>query len=103
MIEQETVLRLADIENLVSCPFCNYAVEGLPIEVDKELRCLNPDCGIVSCRHCLWESHIPKSCSENLREQGLDARREVEEAMTAALVRKCNKCELALVNFDIEH
>ncbi|KAM5375248.1 hypothetical protein ACJZ2D_006077 [Fusarium nematophilum] len=91
-IEQEAVLRMAGIEGLASCPFCPFAAEYPPVEVNKELSCLNPDCGIVSCRLCNAETHIPKTCEEAALERGIDLRREVEEAMTAALIRKCNKC-----------
>lgn len=91
-IEQEAVLRLAGIENLETCPFCPFAAEYPPVEVDKEFRCQNPECEFVSCRLCRQETHIPKSCAEAKRENGLSARREIEEAMSAALIRTCNKC-----------
>jgi TRIAD3 protein (E3 ubiquitin-protein ligase RNF216) len=93
LIEQEAVLRMAGIENLATCPFCNYAAEYPPIEENKEFRCEMPDCGLVSCRLCREETHIPKSCDESARERGISARRAIEEAMSAALIRKCNKCK----------
>ncbi|KAK4188710.1 hypothetical protein QBC35DRAFT_495365 [Podospora australis] len=96
-IEQEAVLRLAGIENLESCPFCSFAAECPPIEEDKEFRCLGPECGIVSCRHCRQETHIPKTCEEASKEHGLSARRVIEEAMSAALIRKCNKCNTPFI------
>ncbi|TVY48852.1 E3 ubiquitin-protein ligase [Lachnellula occidentalis] len=76
--EQEAVLRMAGIENLESCPFCPYAAEYPPVEVNKEFRCEAPDC--------------EKSCDEFMKENGLSIRRQIEEAMSAALIRKCNKC-----------
>ncbi|TVY17548.1 E3 ubiquitin-protein ligase [Lachnellula arida] len=90
--EQEAVLRMAGIENLESCPFCPYAAEYPPVEINKEFRCEAPDCEKVSCRLCKLESHIPKSCDEFMKENGLSIRRQIEEAMSAALIRKCNKC-----------
>jgi TRIAD3 protein (E3 ubiquitin-protein ligase RNF216) len=90
--EQEAVLRMAGIENLASCPFCPYAAEYPPIEVDREFRCQAEDCEKISCRLCKLESHIPKSCKENEQDNGLSIRRQIEEAMSAALIRKCNKC-----------
>lgn len=90
--EQEANLRMAGIENLASCPFCPYAAEYPPVEIDKEFRCEAPDCEKVSCRLCKLESHIPKSCEENAKDIGLSVRRQVEEAMSEALIRKCNKC-----------
>ncbi|KAJ4289492.1 hypothetical protein N0V88_006974 [Collariella sp. IMI 366227] len=91
-LEQETVLRMAGIENLVTCPFCPYAAEYPPVETNKEFRCENYTCGVVSCRLCREETHIPKSCAEAARERGYSARHKIEEAMSAALIRKCNKC-----------
>ncbi|KAK0120488.1 hypothetical protein ONS96_010699 [Cadophora gregata f. sp. sojae] len=90
--EQEANLRLAGIENLESCPFCPFAAEYPPVEVDREFRCQAPDCEKVSCRLCRLESHIPKSCEENAKDNGLSIRRQIEEAMSAAMIRKCNKC-----------
>ncbi len=92
LIEQEAVLRLAGLENLATCPFCRYAAEYPPVEENKEFSCENPDCRLVSCRLCREETHIPKSCSEAAKERGHSARRTIEEAMSAALIRKCNKC-----------
>lgn len=91
---------MAGIENLASCPFCPYAAEYPPVEVNREFRCQAPDCEKVSCRLCKLESHIPKSCEEHLRDNGLSARRQIEEAMSAALIRKCNKCSTPFVKED---
>ncbi|KAI9741460.1 MAG: hypothetical protein M1818_004266 [Claussenomyces sp. TS43310] len=90
--EQEAVLRMAGIENLASCPFCPFAAEYPPIEEERLFRCQAPDCEKVSCRLCKLESHIPKTCEEFAKENGLSIRRQIEEAMSAALIRKCNKC-----------
>ncbi|KAL3420006.1 E3 ubiquitin-protein ligase RNF216-like protein 2 [Phlyctema vagabunda] len=90
--EQEAMLRMSGIENLASCPFCPYAAEYPPVEINKEFQCMAPDCEKVSCRLCKLESHIPKTCEENAKENGLSIRRQIEEAMSAALIRKCNKC-----------
>jgi TRIAD3 protein (E3 ubiquitin-protein ligase RNF216) len=98
-IEQEAALRLAGIENLETCPFCPYAAEYPPVEFDKEFRCERPDCEVVSCRLCRKETHIPKTCAEAALEEGHCGRRAIEEAMSAALIRKCNKCELSLSMF----
>ncbi|KAI1104063.1 hypothetical protein F4804DRAFT_332629 [Jackrogersella minutella] len=92
-IEQESVLRMAGIENLATCPFCPYAEEYPPVEVNKEFRCVNPSCEKVSCRLCRKETHIPKTCAESAADRGLNARHVVEEAMSAALIRTCNTCK----------
>lgn len=87
---------MAGIENLASCPFCPFAAEYPPVEDNREFRCENPTCQIVSCRLCNAHTHIPKTCAEAALESGIPARRGIEEAMTAALIRKCNKCKLSL-------
>ncbi|CAD6446345.1 261b9e22-de22-4335-8a77-c434bd1d6adc [Sclerotinia trifoliorum] len=90
--EAEAVLRMADIENLASCPFCPFAAEYPPVEINREFRCQAPDCEKVSCRLCKLESHIPMTCAENAKANGLSVRRQIEEAMSAAMIRNCNKC-----------
>jgi len=92
-IEQEAVLRLASLADLETCPFCPFAAECPPIDVDKEFRCQNKECLEVSCRLCRKATHIPKSCREVEVESGLSARRQIEEAMSAAMIRNCNKCK----------
>ncbi|KAB5576401.1 ring finger protein [Coniochaeta sp. 2T2.1] len=96
-IEQEAALRLAGIENLETCPFCPFAAEYPPVEEDKEFRCLRADCEIVSCRLCRKETHIPKTCAEVAQEEGHSGRRLIEEAMSAALIRRCNKCQTPFI------
>ncbi|KAF7869968.1 hypothetical protein EAF04_004752 [Stromatinia cepivora] len=90
--EAEAVLRMAGIENLASCPFCPFAAEYPPVEINREFRCQAPDCEKVSCRLCKLESHIPMTCAENAKANGLSIRRQIEEAMSAAMIRNCNKC-----------
>lgn len=92
-IEQEEVLRLAAIDNLATCPFCPFAAEYPDVEIDREFRCLNPKCEIVSCRICRAETHVPLSCDEAAKENGMSARKHIEEAMSAAMIRRCNKCK----------
>ena len=48
----------------MTCPFCDFGaiVEN---DDDKEFRCQNKECQIVSCRKCRVESHIPLSCEGN--------------------------------------
>ena len=96
-IEQEAVLRMAGIENLETCLFCSYAEEYPLVEENKEFRCLNPECALVSCRYCRQETYIPKTCDEAVREIGHSARRKIEEGMSAAMIHKCNKCKISLL------
>jgi E3 ubiquitin-protein ligase RNF216 len=93
-LEQEAMLRLAGIESLETCPFCPFAMEYPPVEENKEFQCENPECGQRSCRLCREETHIPRTCEEAGADHGSSARRIIEEAMSAALIRKCNKCKL---------
>lgn len=100
-IETEHNLRMAGIENLESCPFCPYAAEYPPIADTRIFRCVHPECGIESCRLCKKVSHIPKTCPEFAKESGADShRRRLEDAMSEALVRKCNKCKTPFIKTD---
>lgn len=92
------------MEGLRPCPFCSTADLTASDEDDAILQCNS--CGESNCRHCHVniENHDPISCEGVLHfnvvlnveyqamERKLLARHEVEEAMTAALLRKCNKC-----------
>ncbi|KAK2779673.1 ring finger domain-containing protein [Colletotrichum kahawae] len=91
-IEFEAALQAQGFENLSACPFCPYAADCPPIEEDKEFRCANPECEIVSCRLCKEETHVPRTCEEAAADNGISERRKIEEAMSSALIRKCNKC-----------
>ncbi|EQB53745.1 hypothetical protein CGLO_06488 [Colletotrichum gloeosporioides Cg-14] len=91
-IEFEAALQAQGFENLSACPFRPYAADCPPIEEDKEFRCANPECEIVSCRLCKEETHVPRTCEEAAAENGISERRKIEEAMSEALIRKCNKC-----------
>lgn len=46
---QEEEIKMADIPDLVSCPFCSFATI-MPDQNDKVFKCLNPDCLKESCR-----------------------------------------------------
>ncbi|KAF5678803.1 hypothetical protein FHETE_1044 [Fusarium heterosporum] len=96
-IEQEANIRMAGLSDLAQCPFCPYAEVYPSTDVNREFRCQNPDCGITSCRLCKLETHIPKSCEEASLDRGVDMRREVEEAMSEALIRTCNKCNTPFI------
>ncbi|ORY58171.1 uncharacterized protein BCR38DRAFT_353404, partial [Pseudomassariella vexata] len=98
--EQAEVLREAGIENLETCPFCPFAMEYPTVEENKEFRCANPECEVVSCRLCRKETHIPKTCDEAKLEEGHSARHTIEEAMSEAVIRKCNKCSNPFIKQD---
>ena len=87
-------VREAIPENLQDCPFCPYAEEYPAVEIQAEFLCRNPECMIVSCRACRHVSHLPLTCDEAKLEIGSEyVRKELEEAMSTGLIRKCNKCQ----------
>ncbi|KAL9115297.1 MAG: hypothetical protein Q9187_007324, partial [Circinaria calcarea] len=96
-LQQQDEIRIADLADLERCPFCDYAAICPPIEIDKEFRCSMPNCERVSCRLCKNDSHIPLSCKEYRRENGLTERHVLEEAMTSALIRPCPKCKVPIL------
>lgn len=99
-LQQQDEIRLADLQNLSTCPFCDFAAICPPVEVDKEFRCHNPECDTVSCRLCNSKSHIPFSCEEFKKENGFSERRVIEEARTEALIRTCGKCKIRILKED---
>ncbi|KAK4543562.1 hypothetical protein LTR36_005457 [Oleoguttula mirabilis] len=92
-LEQEKAIRDAGLDDLEECPFCDYKVILPPVEEDFEFRCANPECEKVSCRRCKSVSHIPISCEQHAKDNKVNHRHKIEEAMTAALIRSCNKCK----------
>ncbi|KAL1588172.1 hypothetical protein WHR41_03411 [Cladosporium halotolerans] len=92
-LQREKDIREAQLEGLAECPFCEYKVILPPIEEDFEFQCANPACGRVSCRHCKAISHTPLSCEQHAKDNAIETRHKIEEAMTAALIRTCNRCK----------
>ncbi|KAK1087357.1 hypothetical protein LTR33_001095 [Friedmanniomyces endolithicus] len=92
-LEQEKAIRDAGLEDLEECPFCDYKAIMPPVDEDFEFRCANPECEKVSCRRCKSTSHIPISCEQHAKNNKVNSRHKIEEAMTAAMIRSCNKCK----------
>lgn len=92
-LQQEKDIRDAGLDDLEECSFCDYKAILPPVEEDFEFRCMNPLCEKVSCRCCKAPSHIPLSCEEYAKDNKINARHKIEEAMTAAMIRSCNKCK----------
>ncbi|EDU40328.1 ubiquitin conjugating enzyme 7 interacting protein 1 [Pyrenophora tritici-repentis Pt-1C-BFP] len=80
-LQQREDLAAAGLDFLSECPFCDFKMECLPVEVDKEFRCQNAKCGKTSCRLCEKESHIPLSCEEFKKDGQITLRHIVEEAI----------------------
>ncbi|ORY75997.1 hypothetical protein BCR35DRAFT_267719 [Leucosporidium creatinivorum] len=87
-IKQEKEVDLADLEGLEKCPFCPFAMV-LDNEHERLFNCQREDCGIVSCRQCKKEDHLPKTCAEMDSDRKIDGIHRVEEAMSEALIRRC--------------
>ncbi|KAF8575225.1 hypothetical protein K439DRAFT_1370428 [Ramaria rubella] len=95
-LKQQKEIAAAGLEGLEECPFCEYKVVIENAE-EKLFRCESTDCGIVSCRACKKEDHLPKSCKEVEEDKHLSIRHAIEEAMTKALMRNCPKCAKGFV------
>ena len=89
---QEESLLMAQMEDFVRCPSCDFAVI-LPLE-DKVLKCQNPSCGKETCRYCKedWSEHFGLKCNEVEKSAQKDVRISYEEKMTMAKIRKCPSC-----------
>ncbi|RDW78637.1 E3 ubiquitin-protein ligase RNF216 [Aspergillus mulundensis] len=96
-LQQEDEIRLAGLDGLEDCPFCSYKAVLPSVEEDREFRCENSSCKVVSCRLCKAKSHIPLTCDEFRKDKGLSERHQVEEAMSNALIRKCPKCQIQII------
>ena len=99
-LQQQEEIRMAELQNLSMCPFCDFAAICPPIEEDREFRCHNPQCEEVSCRLCKSKTHVPLSCEEFKKENGVSERRVIEEARTEALIRTCGKCKVRILKED---
>ncbi|RUS16007.1 hypothetical protein BC937DRAFT_91702, partial [Endogone sp. FLAS-F59071] len=71
-VVQAEELHKANLPDLVSCPFCDFAaiVPAFKADDDKNFQCQNPSCGIVSCRACQDKAHATTSCERRLRGLG---------------------------------
>ena len=100
-LESESAANEAGL-NLAKCPFCPFAAEYPAIGFDTEFHCENYECMKVSCRLCDKVSHLPKTCAEATEDSNRSARLVIEEAMSEALIRACNKCEYPLPHAFVE-
>lgn len=95
-IEADSAVNLAGL-NLTTCPFCPFAAEYPSIEEDREFHCKNENCLKISCRLCNKETHVPKTCDEACSDDQRSARLKIEEAMSSAMIRVCNKCKTPFI------
>ncbi|RAK79239.1 uncharacterized protein BO72DRAFT_446516 [Aspergillus fijiensis CBS 313.89] len=99
-LQQQDEIEQAGLEGLESCPFCDFQAICAPADEDREFRCRNPDCEVVSCRLCKEKSHLPSSCDEARKDKRLPYRHRVEEALSEALIRPCPTCKVKIVKTD---
>ncbi|KAH8112643.1 hypothetical protein DFH11DRAFT_1511497 [Phellopilus nigrolimitatus] len=95
-VKQTREIEAAGLDGLEECPFCEYKVV-IENPEEKLFRCEREECSAVSCRSCKKLDHLPKSCKEAESDKGSDARHQIEEAMTGALMRNCPKCKKPFV------
>ena len=82
-----------------TCSKCGFQA-GLP-ETQMIFLCPMEDCRFESCRKCGKEPHIPLRCDEAVNQNRQDAGRlKVEEAISAAKIRKCPKCKTSFLKSD---
>lgn len=98
-VHQAAELEAARLRGLESCPHCPYAVV-IDNPLERLFNCLNPECRQVTCRACRRLNHLPRRCAEVEADEKLDERHVIEEAMSAALVRKCPKCTCPFVKLE---
>lgn len=93
-IQQNEALKLANIENLFTCPHCEFAAEVTG--EDKVFHCQNPSCMKETCMKCKepWDdSHFGVPCEELEKQDVAKLRKDAEEKMTQAKIRTCWKCK----------
>ncbi|CAK5264611.1 unnamed protein product [Mycena citricolor] len=83
-VKQSKEVEAAGLDGIEECPFCEFKCI---IENEEARKALH-----LSCRQCKQLDHLPKSCKEVQDDKKLDARHEIEEAMTRALMRNCPRC-----------
>ncbi|GAA5969582.1 hypothetical protein JCM11641_008168 [Rhodosporidiobolus odoratus] len=89
-IRMEKEVGAAEIEGLEQCPFCPFAY--IIENPDERLfHCQRQDCKIISCRQCKKKNHLPQTCKEVDEDAKISTVHRVEEAMSAALIRRCPK------------
>jgi len=98
---QNEVLRMAAMEDLSECPFCDFKAILPPISEEPLFRCQNFEkCGKTSCRKCEKAAHPGISCkaadkaklseTEDANKSLLEKlRAELATALSDALICKC--------------
>ncbi|KAL8292191.1 hypothetical protein RQP46_001657 [Phenoliferia psychrophenolica] len=97
-LRQQAEIDEAGLAGLEKCPWCPFAMcIDDPYEVQKLFVCEREGCERTSCRKCKKDEHLPKSCEEMIKDNDIHA---VEDAMSAALLRRCPKCTVPYLKSD---
>ncbi|XP_046338609.2 uncharacterized protein LOC124119946 [Haliotis rufescens] len=89
---QEEEIRMAEIPDLVSCPFCNFATI-MANPSDKVFKCLNSECLKETCRLCKEPNHVPLKCEEVEKQGETSMRTYIENRISEAMLRTCHRCK----------
>ncbi|KAF5376136.1 hypothetical protein D9615_007703 [Tricholomella constricta] len=88
-VKQRRDLESAGLDNLLYCPFCDWACIISENDAGQILMCRNRKvCGVISCRWCKKLDHRPNMCEVDSK-----GKHHVDEAMSGALVRQCPGCK----------
>lgn len=103
-LEQRMALKEADLSDFEECPFCDWGcIMEFTREDDASFVCGNREggCGITSCRVCKKNAHPAQTCDEaDGKETDKTCRLAIEEAMTAAMARRCPQCQASTCLFN---
>lgn len=91
-LEMAAAIQAAGLDDFETCTKCDWGAIYPSTDVNRVFTCEAEGCKHQSCRLCKQDAHIPKTCEEASKERGLNIRLVIEEAMSDALIRKCNKC-----------
>ncbi|CAJ0576587.1 unnamed protein product, partial [Mesorhabditis spiculigera] len=101
--QDSEAIRSAQIANVENCQRCEFAAEMLIGKGRQPIfECRNSACGHKHCRMCgkpYDKLHEGRKCDEMLTPKELE-RLKKEEELTALMVRKCPKCDLAFQKMD---
>jgi len=76
------------LKDLVACPACDFMVE-MSDPHDSVVRCLDPECGKVTCRWCQEENHPGLRCDQVEKDGEVKIRTFLEEHMAETFLRRC--------------
>lgn len=85
-------------DKMCQCPRCGYSAD-VP-STQRVFTCPIAECGFESCVECGEESHIPLRCNEVEKKRETKGRLAVEEAISAAKIRRCPACQKAFIKSD---